>query len=144
MTDELAVETANNSGKEPRGKPFKKGADNRRNLKGRPHAPKSAKELNKLLLEIAAEDVVNPNTGEQVQRLRAMLRSMMTGRQSADKVHILDRLYGKVPQSVALTGADGGAIETKVIDDTRFDRAISSLADALRKSVPGESDKQAG
>jgi hypothetical protein len=104
MSDDLAVKTANNSGKEPRGKPFQKGVDNRRNLKGRPRAPKSEKELRKLLLEIAAEDVVNPNTGEQVQRLRAMLRSMMTGRQSADKIHILDRLYGKVPQSLALTG----------------------------------------
>jgi hypothetical protein len=117
MTDD-AVKTAQNNGKKVVGKPFTKGGnDPRINRKGRPKAPKSAKELNKLLLEIAAEDVVNPNTGEQVQRLRAMLRSMMTGRQSADKVHILDRLYGKVPQSLALTGENGGAIEVRLIKD---------------------------
>jgi hypothetical protein len=125
MTDE-AQQNLEKTGKKPG--TFTKGQDPRRNMKGRPKAPKSAKELNKLLLEIAAEDVVNPNTGEQVQRLRAMLRSMMTGRQSADKVHILDRLYGKVPQSVALTGADGGELVTKNIitiihDDSKDDPA---------------------
>jgi hypothetical protein len=118
MTDDLAATTANNSGnKGQRGKPFEKGVDNRRNMKGRPKAPKTAKELNKLLLEIASEEVTNPNTGEQVERLRAMLRSMMTGRQSSDKIHILDRLYGKVPQAVEVGRVGGGAIEVRLIKD---------------------------
>jgi hypothetical protein len=38
----------------------------------------------------------------------------------------------------------GEKIQETKIDDTRYDRAIASLADALRKSVPGTSDKQDG
>lgn len=74
---------------------FVKG-DPRINRRGRPRVPKSAKELNKLIDDIAAETVTNPTTGEQVERLRAMLRSMMTGKETGGKVHILDRRYGKV------------------------------------------------
>jgi hypothetical protein len=63
MTDE-PVKTGQNR------KPgtFTKG-DKRINRAGRPRVPKSAVELNKLIDEIAAEDVVNPTTGEQVQRI---------------------------------------------------------------------------
>jgi hypothetical protein len=97
MTDE-PVKTGQNR------KPgtFTKG-DKRINRAGRPRVPKSAVELNKLIDEIAAEDVVNPTTGEQVQRIKAMLRSLMTGRDSRGKVHILDRRYGKVAEKVDLT-----------------------------------------
>jgi hypothetical protein len=104
MTDEV-VNTTDNNGKKPggrTGKGFVKG-DPRINRAGRPRVPKSAVELNKLIDEIAAEDVVNPTTGEQVQRIKAMLRSLMTGRDSRGKVHILDRRYGKVAEKVDLT-----------------------------------------
>ena len=77
------------------------------NKRGRPRIPKSAAQLNKLLLEIAAEELTNPNNGESINRLRLMLRGMMTSKQSADKQHILDRLYGKIPQPVELSGKDG-------------------------------------
>jgi len=110
MTDET-VKTGEN--RKPGAFAKGSGVDPRINRKGRPRVPKTAKELNKLLLEIAAEEVTNPNTGEKVERLRAMLRGMFTGRQSADKVHILDRLYGRIPQSVELTGKDGGAVAVK-------------------------------
>jgi predicted glycoside hydrolase/deacetylase ChbG (UPF0249 family) len=101
MTDD-AVKTADNS-KRTVGKPFTKG-DKRINRAGRPRVPKSAVELNKLIDEIAAEDVVNPSTGEQVQRIKAMLRSLMTGRDSRGKVHILDRRYGKVKEEIENSG----------------------------------------
>jgi hypothetical protein len=104
MTDDPTVNTAENSQKPNNGKPFAKGKDPRRNLKGRPRVPKSAVELNKLIDEIAAEDVVNPTTGEQVQRIKAMLRSLMTGRDSRGKVHILDRRYGKVKEEIENSG----------------------------------------
>ena len=90
-------------------KPFVKG-DPRINRKGRPRVPKSAAQLNKLLLEIAAEELTNPNNGESINRLRLMLRGMMTSKQSADKQHILDRLYGKIPQPLEVSGKDGGPI----------------------------------
>lgn len=91
-----------NTGENRRPGTFAKG-DPRINRRGRPRVPKSAVELNKLIDEIAAEEVVNPATGEQVQRLRAMLRSMMTGKDSRGKVHILDRRYGKVKEEIDIT-----------------------------------------
>jgi hypothetical protein len=96
MTDEPV-----NTGQNRKPGTFAKG-DARINRKGRPRVPKSAVELNKLIDEIAAEDVVNPATGEQVQRIRAMLRSMMTGKDSRGKVHLLDRRYGKVPDKLEM------------------------------------------
>ena len=111
-----AVNVAENSTPPKRviGRPFVKG-DPRAWRKGRPRVPKTEKELRKLLIEIAAEEMENPNTGEKIDRLRLMLRGMFTSRQHADKEHILDRLYGKVPQSLALTGENGGPIETKSV-----------------------------
>lgn len=64
-------------------------------------------------------------------------------RQSA-ATELIEWELGKAISKTEITGKEGGAIETKVIDDTRFDRAISTLVDALRKSVSGESDKQNG
>ena len=107
MTDEpeSAVTTAENSTKAP-GKPFVKG-DSRINRKGRPKVPKSAIELQKLIDEIAAEEVEHPVTHEKIQRLRLMLRSMMMGKDTSGKVHILDRRYGKVTDKIDLSNSDG-------------------------------------
>ena len=129
MTDETVKADESSPGNKPW--QFKKGAgvDPRINRKGRPRVPKTAKELNKLLLEIAAEEVTNPNTGEKVERLRAMLRGMFTGRQSADKVHILDRLYGRIPQPVELTGKDGGAVAVQFVEIVRPPKDDSTLPD---------------
>jgi hypothetical protein len=109
MTDE-PVNTGDNRQKPPG--TFAKG-DPRINRKGRPRVPKSALELNKLIDEIAAEDVTNPVTGEQIQRIRAMLRSMMTGKDSRGKVEILNRRYGKVKDEVEHSG--GASLVIKII-----------------------------
>jgi hypothetical protein len=102
MSDDFTVNSAGKSDKKPRGKPFTGADDPRRHKTGRPRVPKSAVELNKLIDEIAAEEVENPVTHEQVQRIRAMLRSMMTGKDSRGKVHLLDRRYGKVPDKLEM------------------------------------------
>jgi len=105
MTDELAVKPAGGVQK-PRGKPFKQGFDERRWMDGskKPRVPKDVKALaDALMWEIASEELTNPNTGETVDRLRALLRSMTTSKQSADKQAFLDRLLGKVPQNVDVT-----------------------------------------
>jgi hypothetical protein len=48
------------------------------------------------------------------------------------------------PQQAVDVTSGGKELKETQIDDTRFDRAILTLADALRKSVPGESDKPNG
>ena len=86
---------------------FKKGYDPRRWLKGQPKKPKDKKKAEKLLehiiWDVLSEDLINPKTGESIDRLRAMIRSMTTSRQSADKQAILDRIAGKVTQNVDVT-----------------------------------------
>jgi len=86
---------------------FKKGYDPRRWLKGQPKKPKDKKRAEELLehviWDVLSEEIKNPNTGEAIDRLRAMIRSMTTSRQSADKQAILDRIAGKVLQNVDVT-----------------------------------------
>lgn len=114
MTDESPVEPAENllTGREKGA--FKKGYDPRRWMKGAPKKPKDKKRAEELLehiiWDVLSEEITNPNTGEQVDRLRAMLRSMSTSRQSADKQAILDRIAGKVTQNVDVT-SDGKALQ---------------------------------
>ena len=97
--------TAKKKKRKPNSGAFKKGEDPRRNKKGRGLYPSNTKELNELLHEIASEELTNSD-GVKITRLRAMLRSMMTSRSSADKQHILDRMYGKVPDKIELDGKE--------------------------------------
>jgi len=89
---------------------FKKGYDPRRWLKGQPKKPKDKKKAEELLehiiWDVLSEEIRNPSNGESIDRLRAMIRSMTTSRQSADKQAILDRIAGKVTQNVDVT-SDG-------------------------------------
>ena len=92
---------------------FKKGFDSRRWLQGRPKVPKNIKELaDHLLWDVASEEIENPVTHEKIDRLRALLRSMTTSKQSADKQEFLNRLLGKVPQNVDVTS--GGEKLTQI------------------------------
>ncbi len=111
--DDFALETAENLQKKPRGKPLAKGYDPRRWMKGAPKKPKDKKRAEELLehiiWDVLSEEIRNPSNGESIDRLRAMIRSMTTSRQSADKQAILDRIAGKVTQNVDVT-SDGKAI----------------------------------
>ena len=86
---------------------FKKGYDPRRWVKGQPKKPKDKKRAEEILLhviwDVLSEEITNPNTGEAIDRLRAMVRSMTTSRQSADKQALLDRIAGKVTQELDVT-----------------------------------------
>jgi len=121
MTDEQdknGVITAENSQppKPVRGKPFVKN-DPRLNKKGRPRVPKNAHELNKLLAQIAAEEITNPNTGEQVRRIDALLRSMFTSKAPADRQYVVDRMFGKIPQATDVTIEDKTIVVDLIEDD---------------------------
>ena len=116
MTDEFAQETAEIQQKKPRGKPLAKGYDPRRWMHGAPKKPKDKKKAEEILLhviwDVLSEEIKNPNTGESIDRLRAMVRSMTTSRQSADKQALLDRIAGKVVQNLDVT--TGGDKITKI------------------------------
>jgi len=128
MTDELAELLATKQPK-PRGKgkPLAKGYDPRRWVHGAPKKPKDKKKAEEILLsliwDVLSEEITNPNTGEQIDRFRAMIRSMTTSRQSADKQAILDRIAGKVMQAVDLQNSDGSLTINiiKATDDKRND-----------------------
>lgn len=127
------------------GKPFAKGYDKRRWLAGRPKIPKDKAEADKILTAVIWEElsrvINNPETGEDNDALRLMVRSMIRKHQTQNA--ILDRIAGKVQQTVDVTSA-GQAITEIRIDDERFNRAISSLADAVRESVSGKSPEENG
>ena len=90
-----------------KGKPLAKGYDPRRWMHGAPKKPKDKKRAEELLehiiWDVLSEEIRNPSNGESIDRLRAMIRSMTTSRQSADKQAILDRIAGKVTQNVDVT-----------------------------------------
>ena len=103
MTDD-AVKPANNSTKVP-GEPFKKGYDPRRWLKGRPKKPASLKDAEELVSHVIWDElsrtIKNPETGDEIDSLRLMIRSMIRSKATQDK--ILDRIIGKVPVNVDVT-----------------------------------------
>lgn len=76
-------------------KPFKKGVDERRNLKG---APKKLPSLDTLLPEILGDEA--DNNSEVKQILKAVIkRAKAKGGDRAAEI-ILDRAYGKAKQSI--------------------------------------------
>lgn len=88
-------------------KPFKKGVDPRRNLKGRP--PKLP-ELDKLLAEVLGEDKDGITAAEAM--IKAMRRKAMNGDVRAFEV-LFNRAFGKVKEVVEHTGKDGEPIKTE-------------------------------
>ena len=117
--------TADKPAKKPRGKPLAKGYDPRRWMHGAPKKPKDKKKAEEILLhviwDVLSEEIKNPNTGESIDRLRAMVRSMTTSRQSADKQALLDRIAGKVVQQIEQNNSGEQTLTVKIVkasDDT--------------------------
>jgi len=123
MTDQTPALSGENLD-EPKKKAgtFRKGFDPRRWMTGAPKKPKDKKKAEELLehiiWDVLSEEIRNPSNGESIDRLRAMIRSMTTSRQSADKQAILDRIAGKVTQNVDVTsGGEKIQIGIKGFDD---------------------------
>ena len=125
MTDEFALNTADKPANKPRGKPLAKGFDPRRWLQGRPRIPKDRQEAQKIIDNVIWEElsrtITNPDSKDEVDALRLMIRSMIRNKNMQDK--ILDRILGKVSQGVELMGKDGEkiVITVKGLDDITED-----------------------
>lgn len=145
MTDEQPVK----SGKAANSTSFKPGYDPRRWLKGRSPKSPEQKEGEKILLAVIWEELsrefdtgsMKPlETPETVDAMRLMVRSWIKKKPEL----IADRIAGKVQDKLDLSNSDGTLKPEKGLDDERFDRAISSLADAIREGVSGKSPEQNG
>jgi hypothetical protein len=95
--------------KPPIGKRFKKNnpetgeRDERINRKGR---PRSADELKDFVLAIFEEQGVNQLTGKSVTVLRQMVLKMAIDGTPADRAELLNRGFGKVPDSIVFSYDD--------------------------------------
>ena len=132
MTDE-AQGTAQKQQKKVIGKPFVKG-DKRINRGGR---PKSFDALRKLAQKIAGE---LPEESD-VTRVTEMLIEMSKSKNPSDRALFLAYAFGKPKEEVDVT-SKGESINLKEEDAERFDRAILTLADALRETVSGKGTEQ--
>lgn len=97
MTDETRSSTAESLPEKQRGKPFQKGYDPRRNLRG---TPKDAITARKLFRKIAAELLTireKNESGEAVDyeltRLEAMIRLMLSSKAPKDRETVLKAMF---------------------------------------------------
>lgn len=97
---------------------LKKGYDPRRWIHGRPKKPADQKKAEDIVLHVIWEElsrvIANPNTGEEEDALRLMVRSMIRNKQT--QAAIIDRIAGKVRQDVDVTTGGEKVNEIKVIE----------------------------
>lgn len=144
MTAKNGSNTVNLQPKKRRGlgKPFTKD-DPRINRKGY-LKPRVQRELEALIDEVFDEeiDVMLRGKKEKITQLKAGLIDLWRNKNIFGRMNLLDRRFGKVTERVDLTSGNE-KLELK-IEDERFNRAIASLADAIRESVSGTGGKQDG
>ena len=105
-------------------KPFKKGYDPRRWLNGRGKKSPEQREGEQILRAVIWEELsrefdtarMKPlDDADTVDALRLMVRSWIKKRPA----EIAERIAGKVPQPVELTGKDGGAVAVQFVEIVR-------------------------
>ena len=100
-------------------KPFKKGHDPRRNVKGRP--PANSEELNTLIDEVFAETLTN-DKGRQSTKIRDALERLLTHKNPIGTIHLLDRRFGKVSDKIDLSNSDGSLKPPQIIEIVRTEK----------------------
>jgi hypothetical protein len=124
-------------------KPFKKGYDPRRWVKGRSPLSPEQKEGEKILLAVIWEELsrefdtngMKPlETPETIDALRLMVRTWIKKKPEL----IAERIAGKVPASLELTGKDGGGLKVIVeyVDETH------QTPETTRGTAADQSDPQ--
>jgi hypothetical protein len=120
-------------------KPFKKGRkgkdaeiDTRINRLGR---PKNFDMVRQLAQEIAGEELDPKNPA--VTRIVAMLRLMTSSNNHADRELFLAYAVGRPKDVIDITSKGESIAPAKETDAAKFDRAVSTLLDALGEAVPG-------
>lgn len=91
-------------------KPFKKGPDARRNLKGRPKHPRNFNELRQ-----AMQDFLEEPSGKNKTRLMSLLA--LSAKNQQGRKMILEYAYGRVPLKIEGPGANG-EIKIAFVDQT--------------------------
>jgi hypothetical protein len=116
--------------------------DPRINRKGR---PRSSDELKKFVLDILEEEGTIPETGEKITVLRQMVLGMAIRGAGAEKIHILDRAFGKVPDEVVVSYDDLQKIIDYLPQDMleRLSKG-ESLGDVIVSLVKARGDGQNG
>jgi hypothetical protein len=99
-----------------------------------------AKEYN-LATKMRALEIINAAVPHAAEVQVKLLDARDDRVKQAAVTQVLDRVVGKVPNPVELTGKDGEAIKTT---DEGHNRAISKLADALGEIVSGKGTEQDG
>jgi hypothetical protein len=99
------------------GLPFTKG-DTRINRKGR---PKNFDALRALVLEVGNEVISSKDGSVQTTRIQGIVRDWLTSNNFQKQKAILEIAYGKVPDKVEVSGADGAPVVVQVIRGASFD-----------------------
>jgi hypothetical protein len=91
--------------------------------------PKISKEAKELARQFTAESI---NRLAQIMRQKADTKAALTA-----AIALIERGWGRAPQSLEMTGKDGGPIETHKITDTEAARLIAfTLAKAVQEDGP--------
>lgn len=97
--------------KMPEGKPFVKGDDPRRNLKGR---PRSFDQCRELAQQIAHEEL-RTQGGDVLTVAEAVLRSWAKSKQPLLQKAFIEYAFGKVPDKINLGDNEGKSLKPMVI-----------------------------
>jgi hypothetical protein len=120
------MDASNTARQQPEGKPFVKG-DPRINRKGR---PKSFDALRELAQQIAHEVAKTKDgqpvviAGRTVTNAELVLRRWIASPDARLQMHVMEVAFGKVPQTLEVSGPDGGAMQMQM---RNFEAALDKV-----------------
>ncbi len=116
MTDQVSSTPAKTCEKKPRGKPFQKGHDPRRNTKG---AHKSFDDARALVQQLGNEIITSKDGSISMSRFQMIFKDWLSSGNFQKQKAAIELAFGKVPDKVELGGKDGGPVILHVIYDKK-------------------------